>query len=99
MQTFIGNIEARLDEKGRIFVPASYRKILAESESKRIVDALGSGIKVVSEDEIAKQKKFRRSITLSIYGMRKWSKCAKCSMSGIRRINFFSCSLWLMQSS
>lgn len=33
------------------------------SESKRIVDALGSGIKVVSEDEIAKQKKFRRSIT------------------------------------
>ena len=37
MQTFIGNIEARLDEKGRIFVPASYRKILAESESKRMV--------------------------------------------------------------
>ena len=37
MKTFIGNIEARLDEKGRIFVPASYRKILAESESKRIV--------------------------------------------------------------
>uniref|UniRef100_UPI002280950A N-acetylneuraminate synthase family protein n=1 Tax=Escherichia coli TaxID=562 RepID=UPI002280950A len=33
------------------------------SESKRIVDALGSGIMVVSEDEIAKQKKFRRSIT------------------------------------
>ena len=37
MQTCIGNIEARLDEKGRIFVPASYRKLLAESESKRIV--------------------------------------------------------------
>ena len=37
MQTFIGNIEARLDEKGRIFVPATYRKILAESESKRII--------------------------------------------------------------
>ena len=37
MQTFIGNIEARLDEKGRIFVPAVYRKILAEEESKRIV--------------------------------------------------------------
>ena len=33
------------------------------SESKRIVDALGNGIKVVSDDEIAKQKKFRRSIT------------------------------------
>ena len=37
MQTFIGNIEARLDEKGRIFVPATYRKILAEEESKRII--------------------------------------------------------------
>ena len=37
MSTFVGNIEGRLDEKGRIFVPASYRKILAEMESKRIV--------------------------------------------------------------
>lgn len=37
MQTFIGNIEGRLDEKGRIFVPAVYRKILAENESKRLV--------------------------------------------------------------
>ena len=37
MQTFIGNIEGRLDEKGRIFVPAVYRKILVEAESKRIV--------------------------------------------------------------
>lgn len=37
MQTFVGNIEGRLDDKGRIFVPAGYRKILAEWESKRIV--------------------------------------------------------------
>lgn len=37
MSTFIGNIEGKLDEKGRIFIPASYRKILAENESKRIV--------------------------------------------------------------
>jgi len=37
MSTFVGNIEGRLDEKGRIFVPAGYRKILAEAESKRIV--------------------------------------------------------------
>ena len=37
MQTFVGNIEGRLDEKGRIFVPAAYRKILADAESKRIV--------------------------------------------------------------
>ena len=37
MSTFIGNIEARLDEKGRIFVPAGYRKILGEEQSRRIV--------------------------------------------------------------
>lgn len=37
MTTFIGNIEARLDEKGRIFIPAAYRKILAEYDSRRIV--------------------------------------------------------------
>lgn len=37
MSTFIGNIEARLDEKGRMFIPAAYRRILAEEDSKRIV--------------------------------------------------------------
>ena len=37
MNTFIGNIEARLDGKGRVFVPASYRKILAEMGSQHIV--------------------------------------------------------------
>ena len=37
MQTFVGNIDGRLDEKGRIFVPAIYRRILADSASKRIV--------------------------------------------------------------
>jgi MraZ protein len=37
MNTFIGNIEARLDSKGRIFVPAQYRKILAEMSSTHIV--------------------------------------------------------------
>ena len=37
MNTFIGNIEARLDGKGRVFVPASYRKILAEMGSTHIV--------------------------------------------------------------
>ena len=37
MQTFVGNIEGRLDDKGRIFIPAGYRKILAEAECKRIV--------------------------------------------------------------
>ncbi len=37
MNTFIGNIEARLDGKGRVFIPASYRKILAEMNSTHIV--------------------------------------------------------------
>lgn len=41
MATFIGNIEARLDDKGRIFIPAVYRKILAEQSGepscKRVV--------------------------------------------------------------
>ena len=35
--TFIGSIEAKTDEKGRIFVPASYRRILNEMGEKRII--------------------------------------------------------------
>ena len=37
MNTFIGNIEARLDSKGRTFVPAQYRKILVEMGSSHII--------------------------------------------------------------
>ena len=37
MNTFIGNIEVRLDSKGRIFVQAQYRKILAEMGSNHII--------------------------------------------------------------
>lgn len=37
MSTFIGHIAGRVDEKGRIFVPASYRKLLSGLDSKRIV--------------------------------------------------------------
>lgn len=37
MATFIGNIEARLDEKGRFFIPAAYRKILADCGAGRLV--------------------------------------------------------------
>lgn len=37
MTTFIGNISVRLDGKGRFFVPASYRKILLELGSDRLV--------------------------------------------------------------
>lgn len=36
------------------------------SESKRIVDALGNGIKVVSDDEIAKQKNSVEALQLQI---------------------------------
>lgn len=37
MNTFIGKIEARLDSKGRTFVPAQYRKILVEMGSSHII--------------------------------------------------------------
>ena len=37
MGTFIGNIEAKTDEKGRIFIPSSYRKILSDMLSRRII--------------------------------------------------------------
>jgi MraZ protein len=37
MNTFIGNTEAKTDDKGRIFIPAHYRKILSEAGSRHIV--------------------------------------------------------------
>lgn len=44
MTTFIGHIEARLDDKGRTFIPASYRKILAEQGSRKVVVRMDSGL-------------------------------------------------------
>jgi len=37
MSTFIGKYEAKVDAKGRIFVPAAYRKLLGDIEKDRIV--------------------------------------------------------------
>lgn len=37
MSTFIGKYEAKADAKGRIFIPAAYRKLLPEGERERIV--------------------------------------------------------------
>lgn len=37
MSTFIGNIEAKADVKGRIFIPAAYRKLLPTEYATRIV--------------------------------------------------------------
>lgn len=37
MAAFIGNIDARVDSKGRVFLPSSYRKLLPEDERERIV--------------------------------------------------------------
>lgn len=37
MATFIGNIEAKLDAKGRVFVPAAYRKLLVCREKEQLV--------------------------------------------------------------
>ena len=37
MATFIGNIEAKMDVKGRIFIPATYRRLLPDGENERLV--------------------------------------------------------------
>ncbi len=37
MSTFIGKYEAKADVKGRIFIPAVYRKLLPEGEKDRVV--------------------------------------------------------------
>lgn len=37
MATFIGNIEAKLDAKGRVFVPAAYRRLLIDREKEHLV--------------------------------------------------------------
>ncbi len=37
MTTFIGKYEAKADVKGRIFIPAAYRKILPNDEKERVV--------------------------------------------------------------
>ena len=34
---FLGNIEARIDAKGRVFLPAPFRKMLAASGTENIV--------------------------------------------------------------
>ena len=34
---FLGNIEAKVDAKGRVFIPANFRKILAEGGEERLV--------------------------------------------------------------
>ena len=37
MKTFLGKIDAKLDAKGRVFVPAVFRKVLSEEERERVV--------------------------------------------------------------
>lgn len=37
MERFIGNIDAKADVKGRVFVPASFRKILGAAGDSRII--------------------------------------------------------------
>ena len=37
MKTFLGKIEAKVDAKGRVFVPSVFRKVLSEDERERIV--------------------------------------------------------------
>ena len=35
--TFIGQVQSKTDEKGRIFVPSAYRRVLKEMGSQRII--------------------------------------------------------------
>ena len=37
MKSFIGNVEAKLDVKGRVFLPSSYSKLLPEGEQVRVL--------------------------------------------------------------
>ena len=37
MSTFIGNIESKIDAKGRVFVPAVYRRLLPDGYAGRVV--------------------------------------------------------------
>ena len=37
MKTFLGKIDAKLDAKGRVFVPSVFRKVLSEEERGRVV--------------------------------------------------------------
>ena len=37
MKTFLGKIDAKLDAKGRVFVPSVFRKVFSEEDRERIV--------------------------------------------------------------
>ena len=37
MKTFLGKIDAKLDAKGRVFVPSVFRKVLSEEDRERVV--------------------------------------------------------------
>lgn len=37
MQQFLGNIEAKLDAKGRVFVPAAYRRSLEKEGDGKLI--------------------------------------------------------------
>lgn len=37
MKTFLGKIEAKIDVKGRVFVPSVFRKVFSEEDRERVV--------------------------------------------------------------
>ncbi len=37
MKTFLGKIDAKLDAKGRVFVPSVFRKVFSEEDRERVV--------------------------------------------------------------
>lgn len=68
MQQFLGNIEAKLDVKGRVFVPAAYRRSLEKEGSASLflrLDAVGKCVKLYPEGEWNKiNEEFKSKLNL-----------------------------------
>ncbi len=64
MQQFLGNIEAKLDVKGRVFVPAAYRRSLEKEGGTSLflrLDAVAKCVKLYPEAEWNKLNEQLRS--------------------------------------
>ncbi len=68
MHQFLGNIEAKVDNKGRLFVPALYRKSLERGEEEALyleADAIGKCVKLYPESVWKKlDEEFKANLNL-----------------------------------
>ena len=68
MHQFLGNIEAKVDNKGRLFVPALYRKSLEKGEEEALyleIDAIGKCVKLYPESVWKKlDEEFKANLNL-----------------------------------